>query len=232
MTNPFHNRLSIHDLSEEERPREKLLNQGAGSLTDVELLAILLRTGIKGTDVLSLSNELLQQFHSLDGLLSSNVAQLRNTVGLGKAKTAELGAIMEICQRVLSERMSRRCIINSPDTTRQYLQLHFRGLQREEFACLFLDTRHHVLALETLFKGTIDSAAVYPREVVKRALELNATSVIISHNHPSGDAEPSQADIRVTETIKNALQLLDIRLLDHMIIGKGVVVSLAERGLI
>ena len=231
-SNHFSACRAIQEIPEQERPREKLLGQGAQALSDAELLAILLRTGFRGTHVLSLSRQLLHHFDSLDGLLSANQHQLSKIKGLGQAKIAELSAILEICQRVLSQRMAEKNVINSPTATRQYLQLHFRGLQREEFACLFLDTRHRVLALETLFQGTIDSAVIYPREVVKRALELNAAAVIISHNHPSGDASPSEADIRITHEIRDALKLLDIRLLDHMVIGKGEVVSLAERGLI
>ncbi|WP_062264605.1 RadC family protein [Endozoicomonas arenosclerae] len=223
--------MAIKTLPEEERPREKLISQGPSALSDAELLAILLRTGYKGTNVLTLASQLIHHFQSLDGLLSASPTQLKTLKGLGKAKATELSAILEICQRVLSEKLSQKSIINSPDATRQYLQLHFRGIQREEFACLFLDTRHRVLALETLFQGTLDSAPVYPREIVKRALELNAAAVIASHNHPSGDPKPSQADIRITQTLKNALALLDIRLLDHIIVGKGDTLSLAEQGL-
>ncbi|MGI9279506.1 MAG: RadC family protein [Endozoicomonas sp.] len=223
--------LAIHELPEEERPREKLLSQGPAALSDAELLAILLRTGYKGTHVLTLANHLIQHFQSLDGLLSASPSQLKALKGLGNAKATELSAILEICQRVLSEKLSEQSTINSPEATRRYLQLHFRGSQREAFACLFLDTRHRVLALETLFQGTLDATPVYPREIVKRALELNAAAVIASHNHPSGDPQPSQADIRITETLKKALALLDIRLLDHIIIGKGETVSLVEQGL-
>lgn len=183
-------------------------------------------------DVMTLSHHLIKRFGSLDALLSISQQQLQALRGLGKAKASELSAILEICRRVLAQRVEQQDVIKSPDATRQYLQLHFRGLEREEFACLFLDTRHRVLALETLFQGTLDSAAVYPREIVKRALELNAAAVILSHNHPSGDPQPSQADIRITQKIREALQLLDIRLLDHMIVGKGDVVSMAEHGLI
>ncbi|WP_252177635.1 DNA repair protein RadC [Endozoicomonas sp. 4G] len=222
---------AIKALPEEERPREKLIARGPAVLSDAELLAILLRTGYKGTHVLALASQLIERFQSLDGLLCATPTQLQALKGLGKAKAAELSAILEICQRVLSEKMSEQSTINSPDATRRYLQLHFRGCHREEFACLFLDTRHRVLALETLFQGTLDAAPVYPREVVKRALELNAAAVIASHNHPSGDPQPSQADIRITDTLKKALALMDIRLLDHIIIGKGVSVSLAEQGL-
>ncbi|KEQ17699.1 RadC family protein [Endozoicomonas numazuensis] len=223
--------MTIKELPEEERPREKLISLGASALSDTELLAILLRTGYKGTHVLTLAAQLIQRFKSLDGLLSATPTQLKALRGLGNAKATELSAILEICQRVLSEKLSEQSAINSPDATCRYLQLHFRGRHREEFACLFLDTRNRVLALETLFQGTLDAAPVYPREVVKRALELNAAAVIVSHNHPSGDPQPSQADIRITETLKKALALLDIRLLDHIIIGKGETLSLVEQGL-
>ncbi|MGI9273229.1 MAG: RadC family protein [Endozoicomonas sp.] len=215
-----------------ELPREKLLNRGAASLSDAELLAILLRTGYKGVRVIEFAASLIRHFSSLDALLSASNEELRSIKGLGKAKTAELQAILEICRRVLQQKASSGSVMTNPDNTRKYLQLHFRDQERELFACLFLDTRHRVLALETLFQGTIDSAAVYPREILKRALELNASAVILSHNHPSGDPEPSQSDIRITRTIRTALELVDIRLLDHMIIGKGEVVSLAERGLV
>lgn len=215
-----------------ERPREKLLNCGANYLTDVELLAILLRTGFKGMNVYQLSQNLLGHFGSLDGLLTATPVQLKRFKGLGQAKIAELQAIMEICRRVLEHRVKHNSALTSPESTRQYLQMHFKGQQSELFACLFLDTRHRVIALETLFYGTINSAAVYPREVLKRALAVNACAVILSHNHPSGDPEPSQADIRITQTIKQALDLIDIKCLDHMIVGQGQIVSLAERGLL
>ena len=223
---------SLQHSTANELPREKLLNRGAASLNDAELLAILLRTGYRGVSVIEFAASLIRHFNSLDALLSASNGELRSIKGLGKAKTAELQAILEICRRVLQQKASSGNVMTNPDNTRQYLQLHFRDQERELFACLFLDTRHRVLALETLFQGTIDSAAVYPREILKRALELNASAVILSHNHPSGDPEPSQADIRITGTIKTALELINIRLLDHMIIGKGATVSLAERGLV
>ncbi|WP_263081355.1 DNA repair protein RadC [Endozoicomonas sp. Mp262] len=216
----------------QELPRERLLKYGPGALSDIELIAILLRTGYQGMPVLELSSSLLEQFGGLDALLNADHRQLRSVKGLGQAKIAQLAAILEMCRRVLKRRVDRSNAITSPDRVRHYLQLHFQGLEREVFACLFLDTRHRVLSLETLFQGTIDSAAVYPREIVKRALELNASAVILAHNHPSGDPEPSQADIRITQTIIDALGLVDIRVLDHMIIGAGDTVSLVERGII
>lgn len=214
------------------RPREKLLTRGASNLGDVELLAILLRTGTKGTNVIDLSQTLIYHFGSLDGLLSATPPQLKRFKGLGQAKIAELQAIMEICKRVLEHRVKTQNALTSPESTRQYLQMHFKDQERELFACLFLDTRNRAIALETLFYGSISSAAVYPREILKRALALNATAVILSHNHPSGDPEPSQADIRITKIIKQALDLIDIKCLDHMIIGRGQIVSLAEKGLL
>ena len=213
-------------------PREKLLTLGANRLSDIELLAILLRTGSKGVNVISLSHSLISHFGSLDSLLSASPIQLRRFKGLGQAKIAELQGIMEICRRVLDYRVKHNNTITSPESTRQYLQMHFKGQERELFACLFLDTRHRVIALETLFYGTISSAAVHPREILKRALALNASAVILSHNHPSGDPQPSQADIHITKTIKQALDLIDIKCLDHMIIGQGQIVSLAEKGLL
>ena len=215
-----------------DRPREKLLNHGAETLSDIELLAILLRTGSKGIGVIELSRTLIHHFGSLDELLTARPVQLKRFKGLGEAKIAELLAILAICQRVLEHRVKQGNALTSPDSTRQYLQMHFRGQSSEQFACLFLDTRHRVIVLETLFYGTINSAAVYPREILKRALALNASAVILSHNHPSGDPEPSQADIRITRTIKQALELIDIKCLDHMIVGQGQIVSLAERGLL
>lgn len=223
---------SLTSLPVSDRPREKLSSKGADSLSDTELLAILLRTGCRGTSVIELSHSLLHHFGSLDGLLSATPQQLKRFRGLGQAKIAELQAVMAICRRVLDHQVRHGDAMTSPDATRRYLQLHFKGQQSEQFACLFLDTRHRVLALETLFYGTLDSAAVYPREILKRALALNAAAVILSHNHPSGDPEPSRADIRITQAIRQALDLIDINVLDHMIIGQGQTVSLAERGLL
>ena len=216
----------------QNQPREKLLNHGADTLSDVELLAILLRTGSRGINVIDLSRSLINHFGSLDTLLSAAPAQLKRFKGIGQAKIAELLAIMEICKRVLEHRVKNNNALTNPDSTRQYLQMHFKGQQSEQFACLFLDTRHRVIVLETLFYGTVNSAAVYPREILKRALALNASAIILSHNHPSGDPEPSQADIRITQIIKQALDLIDIKCLDHMIVGQGQIVSLAEKGLL
>ena len=223
--------MSIQNWPEEQRPREKLLQHGPGALTDSELLALLLGTGCRGMDVMKLSDHLLQHFEGLNNLLSADYQRLSAIRGLGLARVAQLNAILELCRRVLNQRLQASDVINSPDTTREYIQVHFQGLEREQFSCLFLDTRHRVIALESLFQGTLDSAPVYPREIVKQSLSLNAAAVILCHNHPSGDSQPSQADIRITRRLVDALALVDIRVLDHMIVGHGEITSMAELGL-
>lgn len=224
--------MSIQDWPEQQRPREKLLTLGPRALTDAELLALLLRTGCRGMNVIALSELLLQRFNGLDNLLAADHRKLTGIKGLGQAKITQLNAILELCRRVLSRKVNQSDVINSPETTRQYLQIHFQGLQREQFGALFLDTRNRVISLEILFQGTLDSAAIYPREVVKHALHLNAASAIFCHNHPSGDTRPSQADIRITKTLKDALALVEVKILDHMIVGSGDILSMAEHGLI
>ena len=224
--------MSIQNWPEQQRPREKLLNYGPASLTDAELLALLLRTGCQGMDVIALATHLIQRFGGLSALLNTEHQQLAKIKGLGIAKITQLAAILELCRRVLNQKLTQTNTIDSPDSTRQYIQLHFQGLDREAFACLFLDTQHRVIALETLFQGTIDSAAVYPREVVKRALQLNASALILCHNHPSGNTTPSQSDRRITERLIAALSLVDIKVLDHMIVGHGDILSMAGHGLL
>ncbi|MGB1271587.1 MAG: RadC family protein [Endozoicomonas sp.] len=212
-------------------PREKLMTLGAQSLTDAELLALFLRTGCQGMNVIQLAQSLITRFGGLDRLLSTQHQQLLKIKGLGPAKSTQVSAVLEMCRRMLSQKVTQTDIINSPEATRQYLQLHFQGVEREEFACLFLDTRHRVIALETLFQGTLGSATVHPREVVKQALYLNAASLILCHNHPSGDPQPSQADVDVTRRLTEALSLVDIKVLDHMVVGRGEILSMAEHGL-
>ena len=224
--------MSIQNWPEQQRPREKLLALGSHSLTDAELLALLLRTGCKGMNVIELSDYLLQRFNGLNNLLSADHRKLSAIKGLGQAKTTQLAAILELCRRALKQKLQEADIINSPEATREYLQLHFQGLTREQFGCLFLDTRHRVISLDILFQGTLDSAAVYPREVAKQALQLNAASVILCHNHPSGCCQPSQADIRITKRLTEALGLIDVKVLDHMIVGHGEIFSMAEHGLL
>lgn len=224
--------MAITDWPEAERPREKLLLQGASSLSDGELLAIFLRTGVKGQSAVDLARHLLKRFGGLRPLIRADQQTFCQELGLGPAKYVQLQAVMEISRRCQAEQLQRDSALTSPDLVREYLQLQLSDRSREVFACLLLDSQHRVICYEELFKGTIDSAAVHPREVVKLALSHNAAAMILAHNHPSGVAEPSQADQSITLRIKEALQLVDIRLLDHMVVGAGVTVSLAERGLI
>ncbi|MCF7985959.1 MAG: DNA repair protein RadC [Methylovulum sp.] len=223
--------MTIKDWPEDEQPREKLLKRGAGALTDAELLAIFLRTGTPGKSAVDLARDLLQEFGSLKALLNADRDRFCQGHGLGDAKYTQLQAVMEMAKRHFNEILQRGSALNSPDITRAYLSAQLRGYSYEVFACLFLDNQHRVIQLDELFRGTIDSASVYPREVVKQALHHNAAAVIFAHNHPSGISEPSQADKLITEKLKQALALFDIRVLDHFIIGDGVPYSFAEHGL-
>jgi DNA repair protein RadC len=223
--------MAITDWPLAERPREKLLAQGAAALTDAELLAIFLRTGIRGKTAVDLSQDLLQGFGGLRHLLKANVEEFCGHAGLGNAKYAQLQAVLEMARRYLFETLQRGDALTSPTETRQYLTDQLRDYQHEVFAALFLDQRHRVICFEELFMGTIDGASVYPREVVKKALHYNSAAVIFAHNHPSGVAEPSAADERITRRLIDALALIDVRVLDHFVIGDEVV-SFAERGLI
>ncbi len=224
--------MPIIDWPEAERPREKLLQRGADALTDAELLAIFLRTGTKGLSAIDVAYNLLNEFSSLRNLFNASLEDFSKTRGIGPAKYVQLQAVMEMSRRYLGETLSKQCAISSPQDTRQYLKSQLRDRPYEVFAALFLDNRHQVIKFEELFRGTIDGASVYPREVVIAALKHNAAAIIVAHNHPSGIAEPSQADEHITRRLKDALGLVDIRLLDHLIIGDGDIVSLAERGVI
>lgn len=222
--------MAISDWPKAERPREKLLSQGPSSLSDAELLAIFLRTGIKGVSAVDLARDLLSRFGGLRELLESTQTQFCQAPGLGDAKFAQLQAVLEMARRHLSATLERTDVMNSPEAVRQYLRAKLRHETQEVFACLFLDNQHRVIRYEPMFTGTINAAAVYPREIVKRALVLNAAALILSHNHPSGVAEPSRADRNITERIQSALALVDIRVLDHLVVGDADVVSFAERG--
>ncbi|SCN47894.1 RadC family protein [methanotrophic endosymbiont of Bathymodiolus puteoserpentis (Logatchev)] len=224
--------MSIQDWPEGDRPREKLLAQGAEILSDAELLAIFLRTGIKGKTAVDLARDLLTDFGSLRELLLADCDNFTRAKGLGTAKYAQLQAVLEMARRHTFEELDRGDILTSPEATRAYLSQQLRHYQYEVFACLFLDNQHHILEFEELFRGTIDSASVYPREVIKKALAHNAAAVIFAHNHPSGISEPSQADKLITDKLKQALALIDIRVLDHFIIGDGMPYSFAENGLL
>jgi DNA repair protein RadC len=225
-------RMAIRDWPSDERPREKLLDKGAAALSDAELLAILLRTGMRGHSAVDLARDVLKSFHSLRKLIASDRARFCTEPGLGLTRFAELQAAIEIARRNLSESLRAGPALASPKATGDYLTARLRDLEHEVFCVLYLDKRHRLIHFEELFRGTIDGASVHPREIVKRALQCNCAAVIVAHNHPSGIAEPSQADELITQRVKEALALVDIRLLDHIIVGDGTNVSLAERGLI
>lgn len=225
--------MPMQALPPEARPREKLLARGANALTDAELLALLLRTGIKGKSVLHLAQELLDTFGGIAGLLHADGDQIKTIKGLGgTAKRAELLAVMELARRALAQQLQERSAMNSAREVKRYLQMQLAKLAHEVFAVLFLDTQHRLIAFEELFRGTLAQTSVYPREVVLRALHHGAAAVILAHNHPSGDPTPSRADITLTSTLKSALDLLDIRVLDHVIVAPGSALSMAEEGLL
>ena len=213
--------MSIKHWPEQDRPREKLIQQGAASLSDSELLAIFLRTGCHGLSAVELARQVLQHFGGLRALLSASREEFCQGFGLGDAKYTQLQAVLEMSKRHLQEHLMRETVFSSAEQVRTYLSSQLRHVQREVFAVLFLDSQHRLIRYQELFLGTIDAAAVYPREVVKAALQYNAAAVIIAHNHPSGVAEPSQADISITARIKSALDLIDVRLLDHFVVGDG-----------
>lgn len=222
--------MAIKDWPADERPREKLLQHGANTLSDAELLAIFLRTGVSGMSAVELARNLLEQFGSLRALIEAKQKQFCQHHGLGPAKYVQLQAVVEMSRRHLESTLSRGDALTDAHSTKLYLQQQLRHYQHEVFACLFLDNKHRMIRYEELFRGTIDAANVYPREVVKQALHHNAAAVIFAHNHPSGVAEPSQADYSITERLKSALATVDIRVLDHIVIGDGETVSFAELG--
>ena len=224
--------MSIAKWPAGEGPREKLLLRGSTALSDAELLAVLLGTGCRGSNVLELARALLLRFGSLHGVLFASCAEVQAEAGMGAAKYALLQAALELARRRALEDLQRGEVLTNPEKTRHFLSCHLSDNRREVFSCLFLDSQHAVISCENLFWGTLDGAAVYPREVVSRALQLQAAAVIFAHNHPSGVAEPSQADRRITERLQAALMLVDIRVLDHVIVGRGQQFSFAEQGLL
>jgi DNA repair protein RadC len=224
--------MAISDWPQQERPRERLLALGPASLADAELLAILLRSGVKGKSAVDLARELLGRFGSITALLDAGSAGFEHTPGLGSAKLAQLKAAFELARRALKEEISSRDALSSPHAVRDYLRLALSGREHEVFVVLLLDAQHRVIACEELFQGTLTQTSVYPREVVKCALKRNAAAVIFAHNHPSGVAEPSHADEILTRSLKSALALVDIRVLDHFIVAGTRTMSFAERGLL
>ncbi|HEF0100502.1 RadC family protein [Citrobacter sp. FDAARGOS_156] len=211
-------------------PREKLLAQGASSLTDVELLALFLRTGMLGKDVLTLAKEMLQQFDSLYGLLSADYMDFSLVQGIGLAKYAQLKGIAELARRYYDVRVIEERSILSPEMAREFLQSQLSQEEREIFLVIFMDSQHQVIKHSKLFSGTLSHVEVHPREIVREAIKMNASAVILAHNHPSGCAEPSKADKLITERVVKCCQFMDIRVLDHLVIGRGEYVSFAERG--
>jgi len=237
--------MPLKDLPPDAQPREKLLARGPAALSDAELLAILLRTGMAGKGVLQLAQELLGPpqpcgadgraaggFGGIAGLLHASARDLARIKGLGPAKRAELIAVLELARRALAQQLRERTAFDSPQAVRDYLQLHLAGRAHEVFAALFLDSQHRLIAMEELFRGTLTQTSVYPREVVLRALHHQAAAVVLAHNHPSGSVQPSAADTALTQTLKAALALLDVRVLDHIIVAPGAALSMAEQGLV
>lgn len=223
-------RMGISDWPENERPREKLIAKGATSLSDAELLAIFLRTGCAGKSAVDLARDLLKHFGSLRALVNASQQEFCAAQGLGAAKFSQLQAVLEMSRRHLAEQLQTGDCFTSSKTVRDFLRAQLRHKTSEVFVSLFLNSQHHMIAFEELFHGSIDGAAVYPREVVKRAIYHNASAVIFAHNHPSGVSEPSRADRSITQQLKQALELIDVRTLDHFIVGNTEVFSFAERG--
>jgi len=237
--------MPLDHMPVDARPREKLLQRGPAALSDSELLAILLRTGIPGKDVLQLADELLRTPHQvaengaqspgfggIAGLLHTDPKALAQVKGLGPAKRAEILAVLELARRAMAQRLQERAVLDSPQAVRQFFQLHLSALPHEVFAVMFLDVQNRMLAMEEMFKGTVSQTSVYPREVVVRALHHQASAVVLAHNHPSGSVQPSRADEALTQTLKSALALIDVRVLDHIIVAQGHSLSMAEQGLV
>ena len=236
--------MPLKDLPADARPREKLLARGASALSDAELLALLLRTGIKGKGVLQLADELLQLqgnkvaegnnagFGGIAGLLNATADDLKRVKGIGPAKRCELIAVLELARRAMAQQLQERTVFADPNAVKHYVQLHLATRKYEVFAVLFLDSQNKLLAMEELFRGTLTQTSVYPREVVIRALHHQAAAVVLAHNHPSGTVQPSRADEALTQTLKAALALVDVRVLDHIIVGHGQALSMAEKGLL
>ena len=222
--------MSLRDLPEDARPREKMLARGPAALSDSELLALLLRTGVAGKNVLHLAQDMLDAHGGLRGLLQAPEVQLQGIKGMGAAKLCQLQAVLELTRRALAQELAQKPALQSPQAVRQYLQLHLQHKTHEVFCVLFLNNQHELLACEEMFRGSLSQAQVYPREVATRALQLGAQALIVAHNHPSGSAAVSQADLQITTQLKQALALIDVRLLDHIIIAGVATHSMAEHG--
>ncbi|UYZ84420.1 DNA repair protein RadC [Entomomonas sp. E2T0] len=224
--------MSIKNWPATERPREKLLAQGASYLTDAELLAIFLRTGVTGKSAVDLARQLLSEFGSLRALLEADLKSFSSHLGLGVAKFTQLQAVIEMGKRHLAEKLQKGTVMDNPQVVRDFLCAQLRDEPHEVFGCLFLDSKYRVIAYENLFYGSINESTVYPRQIIKRCLHFNAAAVIFTHNHPSGITEPSNNDKLLTKELINALSYVDIKVLDHLIIGEGEPFSMAEWGMI
>ena len=224
--------MAITDWPLNERPREKLLKQGAASLSDAELLAIFLRVGMRGKTALDLARDLITHYGNLKALLSATEVNFCAFPGMGPAKFVQLQASLEMSKRYFNDEMRESNAITNPDASKQFLRRALASKKHEVFACLYLDTQHHIIDFEELFTGTLDAASVYPREVVRSVIEKAAAAVIFCHNHPSGSTTASEADIHLTARLKKALELIDVRVLDHMIVAGNQVMSFAENGLL
>ena len=223
--------MPMLQLPADARPREKLLALGPGALSDTELLALLLRTGLAGRGVLALAQDLLQRFGGLAGLLQADASSLRQVPGLGgPAKRSELLAVLEIARRAMGQRLAERPVMDSPEALAHWVQMHLADKGHEVFAVVFLDAQQRLVALEELFRGTLNETLVYPREVVQRALHHRAAAVVLAHNHPSGLVNPSRADRVLTERLQAALRLVDVRVLDHLVVAPGAWASMAREG--
>jgi DNA repair protein RadC len=223
--------MAISDWPEGERPRERLLSKGPGSLSDAELVAVLLRTGMRGKSAVELARDILAEFGGLGSLLAAGTA-LTQVKGLGAAKTAQFIATLELARRAMDERLKERAALTSPTAVRDYLRLTLAALEHEVFVCIWVDAQHRVIGVDEPFRGTLTQTSVYPREIVKAALAANAAAVIFAHNHPSGVAQPSRADELLTRSLKEALALVDVRVLDHFVVAGNQALSFAERGLL
>lgn len=224
--------MGISEWPNDDRPREKLLARGAQALSEAELLALILRTGVRGKSAVQIARELIERFDGLGNLLHADAQALQRMPGLGPAKAAQLVAVLALVKRALHEQMRRSDNIDSPHAARDYLRLHLAARDREVFAAIYLDAQHRVIAVEDLFAGTLTQTSIFPREVVRHALLHNCAAVIFAHNHPSGVAEPSRADELLTQTLKRALALVDIKVLDHVVIGAEATLSFSEQGLL
>jgi DNA repair protein RadC len=222
--------MGINEWSEQERPRERLVREGPQALSNSELLALLLRVGVRGKSAVELGRDVLQHFGSLHGLFGASLNDFSEVNGLGMAKYAQLQAVMELAQRAIAEQMQAGHAMTSPETVKRYLRMRFGNQRHESFIVLFIDVKNHLIADKELFRGTLTHTAVYPREVVREALACNAASVMLAHNHPSGTPHPSQADLNITQRLREALALVDIRVLDHFVVAGPLVHSFAENG--